>query len=246
MSADDGVGLPDWLEQLRSSLRSTGEDPVWAGRLGIPTGTPARAASVLILFDEDQHGPSLLFIERAATLRSHPGQVAFPGGGADPGDIDSVATALREAKEEIGLEPSGVDILGELPTITVPVSGFRVTPVLGWWRTHSEIGVRDPAEVAAVRQIPIADLADPDNRYAVQHPRGPGGPGFQIDDLLIWGMTAYLVDNVLSRTGWHRPWNRRRSVPVPSRFLGSYPDGSPGPGKDPAVAMTEESGLDDL
>jgi 8-oxo-dGTP pyrophosphatase MutT (NUDIX family) len=223
--------VPGWLGRLRASLTSTEDDPVWARRQDIPAGRTTREAGVLILFDQDEQGPSLLFIERAATLRSHPGQIAFPGGGADPQDADIAATALREANEEVGLDPAGVEVLGELPTITVPVSGFRVTPTVGWWRERSEIGVRDPAEVAAVRQIPIADLADPDHRYAMLHPRGPGGPGFLIDDLMIWGMTGYLVDNVLTRGGWQRPWEENRTMQVPARFLGSYPDGSAGPGR---------------
>lgn len=221
--------VPDWLGRLRAGLTSGTDDPVWARRVDIPPGRATREAGVLILFDEDHDGPSLLFIERAATMRSHPGQIAFPGGGAEEGDDDITATALREANEEVGLQPETVDVVGELPSITVPVSGFRVTGIVGWWRERTEIGVRDPAEVAAVRQIPIAELTDPENRYAMLHPRGPGGPGFLIDDLMIWGMTGYLVDNVLTRGGWQRPWDKKRTMQVPARFLGSYPDGSPGP-----------------
>ena len=87
---------------------------------------------MLILFGEDAaHGPDVLLVERASTLRDHAGQVAFPGGSADPGDADAVATALREAEEETGLAPAGVVPLALLPELFIPPSGFVVTPVAG-------------------------------------------------------------------------------------------------------------------
>jgi 8-oxo-dGTP pyrophosphatase MutT (NUDIX family) len=235
MTADDDLDqLPSWLDPLRDSLDSTDHDPVWASRVKADPAAITRTAGVLILFSEKSGEPDLLFIERAHTMRSHPGQIAFPGGGAEAGDVDLVATALREAEEEVGLQPSGVKIIGELPTITIPVSGFRVTPVLGWWAQPSAVGVRDAAEVAAVWEVPISQLADPANRYAMLHPRGNGGPGFLIGELMIWGMTGYLVDNVLTRGGWRLPWDDQRKMQVPPRFLGAYPDGSAGPRRDGA------------
>lgn len=231
MSAAPEPRVPSWLDRLRASLDSSVDDPEWASRTNTVPGAGEREAGVLILFSEQAAGRELLFIERSATMRSHPGQIAFPGGGAEPEDDDVVDTALREAEEEVGLAPDGVTVFGQLPTVTVPVSGFRVTPVLGWWSEPTEIGVRDPAEVAAVHQIPLTQLTDPATRYAMLHPRGRGGPGFQIGELMIWGMTGYLVDNVLTRGGWRRPWDENRTRQVPARFLGSYPDGSAGPGR---------------
>lgn len=229
---DPRAELPGWLDTLVGSLSVPATEPAWMRQARASMPEPSRDAGVLILFGEGEHGPDLLFTERAGTLRSHPGQVSFPGGGADPEDHDSVDTALREAEEEVGLDPSSVSVVGRLPTIDVPISGFRVTPVLGWWRTPGPIGVVDPAEVAAVDRVPVDHLADPANRYAMLHPRGPGGPGFLVGELLIWGVTGYLLDTVLTRGGWHRSWQQNRTMQVPDRFLGTDPADPPGGGSD--------------
>lgn len=209
---EDGQ-LPEWLDPLRSSLTDPGTPYEF-------TDQERRPAAVLILFGESPEGPDLLFIERSAALRSHPGQVAFPGGGFEPDDHDLAATALREAQEETGLDPAGVQMFGELATIEVPVSGYRVTPELAWWRRPSPVTAADPGEVASVHRIPIATLTDPAHRYAMTHPGGRIGPGFLIDELLIWGLTAHMLNGVLSRGGWQRPWDRSRTMAVPQRYLG--------------------------
>ena len=98
-----------------------------------PEGSDARRGAVLMLFGEGEHGGELLLTERAHHMRSHPGQVSFPGGSIDPGETP-VEAALREAQEETGLDPAGVDVFGELPELWLPPSNFAVTPVLGWWR----------------------------------------------------------------------------------------------------------------
>ncbi|WP_230207741.1 CoA pyrophosphatase [Microlunatus sp. Gsoil 973] len=163
--------LPTWLRPLQHSLSE-------AERTFAAEPAAGRPAGVLVLFGEDRRGPDLLFIERAASLRSHPGQVAFPGGGLEDGDADLVAAALREAAEETGLDPSGVEVFGEMSPLDLEVSGFQVTPVLGWWRQTTPVAVVDPGEVAAVRRVPIADLTTPGNRYTMVHPSGRRGPGF--------------------------------------------------------------------
>ena len=104
-------------------------------------------------FVRRERGPELLLMERAGSLRSHAGQPSFPGGALDPEDGDPqgdgpLRAALREAEEETGLDPAGVQIFGVLPKLYIPVSGFVVTPVLGWWRKPSPVGVVDPAETA--------------------------------------------------------------------------------------------------
>ena len=92
-----------------------------------------------MLFGErSQRGPDLLLTERAHDMRSHPGQVSFPGGSIDAGETP-VQAALREAEEETGLDPAGVEVFGELPELWLPPSNFAVTPVLGWWR-HPDAG----------------------------------------------------------------------------------------------------------
>lgn len=206
----DAPELPGWLRSLQDAVA----DPDRVGQLAITERSPAqpRRAAVLVLFDADTRGPRLLFIERAHHLRAHPGQMAFPGGRYEQDDDDLVATALREAGEETGLAPVGVVPFGTLPSVGVPVSGFDVTAVLGWWRRPSPVAAVDPGEVASVHQIPVGDLSDPGHRVQVRHPSGYRGPGFQVGEVLIWGMTAHLVDAVLELGGWHRPWNRNRVV----------------------------------
>jgi 8-oxo-dGTP pyrophosphatase MutT (NUDIX family) len=201
------VTLPDWLQTLAVALPDV--RPEQLSRFP-PPSEGGRHSAVLVLFGEGADGPDLLFIERAATLRSHAGQPAFPGGAQDDSDAGPVEAALREATEEVGLDPAGVEILGTLPDLWLPPSGFVVTPVLGWWRDPHDVGVVDRAEVAAVARVPIAELADPANRLCVTHPSGWIGPAFEVRDLLIWGFTAGLTDRLLALGGWEVAWDRTR------------------------------------
>jgi 8-oxo-dGTP pyrophosphatase MutT (NUDIX family) len=174
---------------------------------------------VLILFGEGEFGPELLLMERASSLRSHAGQPSFPGGALDPEDGDPKAdgplrAALREAEEETGLDPRGVQLFGVLPKLYIPVSGFVVTPVLGWWRVPTPVGVVDPAETARVFTVPVADLTDPGNRATAVHPRGHAGPAFLVESALVWGFTAGIIDRLLHYAGWERPWDRDKQVPL--------------------------------
>ena len=113
-------------------------------------------------------------------MRSHAGQVSFPGGSVDPSDDGPAPRALREAREEAGLDPAGVDVVGELPSLYLPPSGFVVTPVLAWWREPSPVSVVDPAEVARVVRVPLRELLDPDHRATSRHPSGYLGPAFNV------------------------------------------------------------------
>ena len=97
----------------------------------------------------------------AETLRSHPGQVAFPGGGIESTDVDPVAAALREANEEVGVDPSAVTVLGVLPAAHIPRSGFDVTSVVGWWGDPVPLVPVDVGEIAAVHQVSVASLSRP-------------------------------------------------------------------------------------
>ncbi|MEP7054651.1 MAG: CoA pyrophosphatase [Actinomycetota bacterium] len=174
--------------------------------LSAPLAGPARRGSVLLLFGEGAAGPDLLFIERSATLRTHAGQPAFPGGEQDAGDADAIAAALREAAEEVGLQPETVRVFATLPPVLVPPIGFVVTPVLAHWQAPHVVGPVDLAEVAAVERVPIAELVDPANRCAIRYTSGRQGPAFRVHGLLVWGFTALLTDRVLEWGGWAQPW----------------------------------------
>jgi 8-oxo-dGTP pyrophosphatase MutT (NUDIX family) len=176
-------------------------------RISAPPSGTGRPASVLMLFGEGLNGPDVLLLRRADSLGSHPGQVAFPGGAADPTDDGPVATALREATEETGVLPQGVRPVAVLPELYVPVSGFIVSPVLAHWHEPSPVTPVDPAETAAVARVPIAHLADPANRFRVSHPSGYVGPAFSAPGMLVWGFTAGLLNGLLALGGWERPWD---------------------------------------
>jgi 8-oxo-dGTP pyrophosphatase MutT (NUDIX family) len=191
--------VPAWLRELAAKA-AVMDVP----RMLRPPAVGGRRSAVLILFGD---GPDLLFIQRSEGLRRHPGQPAFPGGAIDDTDDGPVAAALREAVEETGLEPDGVEVLGTLPELFIPRSGFRVVPVLAWWRQPSAVWPVDTGEVAAVERIPVADLADPAHRVMLQGPSGHIGPAFRIGSMLIWGFTAGLVDRLLMLGGWERPWD---------------------------------------
>lgn len=161
---------------------------------------------MLLLFASGPTGPDVLLVERASGLRSHAGQVAFPGGAIDPGETPERA-ALREAHEETGLDVSGVDVAAVLADRFVPPSGFIVSPVLAYWTRPSPVAAVDEAEVASVHRVAIATLADPANRFRVRHPSGLLGPAFAAHRLLVWGFTAGLLDRLLHLAGWERPWD---------------------------------------
>jgi 8-oxo-dGTP pyrophosphatase MutT (NUDIX family) len=222
------VARPDWLTTLAEALADPAQlDPIFAVR----PGTGARQAAVLILIGdaspskgEGEPGPEILFVERPTTMRTHAAQIAFPGGAADPGDADLADTALREAAEETGVDSAGIEVIGQLLPAHVAVSGFDVTGVVGWWARRSPVSAVDPREVATVLVVPVAVLVDPANRARVHHPSGYTGPAFVVDDHLIWGLTAHLLDGVLQLAGWQRPWNADRMLEIPARYLTGRPD----------------------
>jgi 8-oxo-dGTP pyrophosphatase MutT (NUDIX family) len=199
--------IPEWLRELAVAART-----MTIPEALVPPATGGRDAAVLVLFGEGDNGPDLLFIQRSDDLRLHAGQPAFPGGGIDPEDGGPVQAALREATEEVGIDPSGVQVVGALPEVYLYRTGFRVVPVLAWWQRPSAVAPVDPAEVASVERVSVAELADPAVRVTVRLPIGRIGPGFQVKGMLIWGFTAALVDRLLALGGWEKPWDPDRIV----------------------------------
>jgi 8-oxo-dGTP pyrophosphatase MutT (NUDIX family) len=243
VSADDLAGesatdgLPDYLLRLLDAA----VDLPLRHRMPKATAT-ARRSAVLILFGEGPGGPDVLLIEKSAHLRSHAGQPAFPGGQADPGDDYPIGTALREAQEEAGIDPAGVRILATLQELFLGPSDNLVVPVVGWWDDPRDVTAGDPDEVARVARVPLADLADPANRFRVSHPSGYIGPAFAVADMVVWGFTAGLLEAILEAAGLAEPWNERDVRPLPASAVrpyalpGSREDQADGDAAAPTVA----------
>ena len=213
-----------------------------------PASPLNKEAAVLILFGVLDNSPStgefdgcpenvsadldVLLLVRAATLRSHAGQPAFPGGKIDPEDYAHAETtgepvahiaALREAVEETGLDPAGVQILGQLHTLPLPISNFMVTPVLAWWNSPVPVEVVDHNESALIARVPVRDLLNPANRHTayVKHGRtSHRTPAFEVrmpggEEFTVWGFTAILLDGIFDSLGWTVPWDMKKMRPAP-------------------------------
>jgi 8-oxo-dGTP pyrophosphatase MutT (NUDIX family) len=165
-----------------------------------PETRKLRPAGVLVPLIEVEGGWRLVLTKRSSALKHHPGQIAFPGGKVDPEDSGPQAAALREAHEEIGLEPSSVEILGELPPHET-VTGFVMSPFVG--RIVTPFDPRaEPGEVAEIFTVPLDHITDP-ARYSVQARRWRGqrrhyytvpfGPYY------IWGATARILRGLAER-----------------------------------------------
>ena len=212
----------DALAELESLARRGVSWGQYSGPL-TTVGSGSIPAAVLLLFGQgagsvvDPDDLDLLFLERASTLREHPGQVAFPGGRIDMGDRDPAAAALREAQEETAVDPAGVRVLGELSPVPLPVSDYRVVPVLGWWEEPSPVHPVDLAESARVFRVPVSELIAPENRANAQLNRGGRtvmGPAFKVAGTVIWGFTGIILADLLGELGWAVPWDVEATVEV--------------------------------
>jgi 8-oxo-dGTP pyrophosphatase MutT (NUDIX family) len=202
---------PAWLTALAGKAARMTVPPV----LRPPATGDGRPSAVLMLVGETGGQPDLLIVQRSPLLRRHAGQPAFPGGAIETDDAGPVGAALREAAEEAGVEPAGVDVLAVLPDLHIARSGFTVTPVLAWWRQPVPVVPAADGEVTAAVRVRFADLADPANRIRVRHPMGSSGPAFRLPGMFIWGFTAALVDRLLAIGGFERPWDTGQIEDLP-------------------------------
>jgi len=164
---------------------------------------PVRQAAVLVPLVRRPEGLAVLLTRRTDHLNDHAGQVSFPGGRTDPEDADAIATALREAHEEVGLAADEVEVIGVLPTYTT-VTAYEVTPVVGLLAPPRALAL-DPFEVAEVFEVPLAFLMDPANhrRHAFEF-QGlarkfismPWGADANGESYFVWGATAAMLRNL--------------------------------------------------
>lgn len=234
MSTSDG-GARSELEALCARGLEWGADPA----RGVVDPATARTSAVLVLFGVLDAEPArtdavsddattragsvpadldILLQRRAASMRHHAGQISFPGGGVEASDADITQTALREAVEETGLDPSGVEILGALPPLSLASSNNLVTPVPAWWTRTSEVAAVDHREAVEVFRLPVADLLDPANRATAVVNRGTRvvrTPAFVTAGHTVWGFTAIVLNRLFDELDWTLDWDRERTIELP-------------------------------
>jgi 8-oxo-dGTP pyrophosphatase MutT (NUDIX family) len=160
-------------------------------------------AAVLLALYGWPHEPGLIFTERRADLRRHAGEISFPGGRRDEADADLATTALREAQEEIALDPAAVELSGALPPTSTFVTGYRVHPFVGRIAHPAELALKpNPAEVETVLTLSLDVLRE---GYAMRRLVRRGvpihTPTYEVEGQLIWGATARILGDLLQRLG---------------------------------------------
>lgn len=176
---------------------------------GFNAADARHAAGLLLLFPLDEQAHVVLTV-RAGSLERHGGQVSLPGGVVEPGESMEQA-AMREAREEIGLEPGAVRTLGALTPLDIPVSGFRLHPVVASVDRRPELSAAH-GEVARILEVPVDTLLDPaalGHRPLIREGRTFDVPAFRACDVEIWGATAMALAEFLTLLGWSGPLHQR-------------------------------------
>lgn len=201
------------MSRFKDLVKKFHDLPVPQNRIG---GDGRVSAVLMALTDED--ATRIVLTRRSQSLRFHPGQISFPGGSLDHGET-AVEAALREAHEEVGLNPMNVAVLGELPDLSLAASTNSVTPILGVIAPHEEPRAIDEREVESVLFPALTDLAEPEIRCVATIPGHTyRGPAFALDEAFVWGFTAHLLDVLLAVGGWERSWDTTRTVDVPCEY----------------------------
>ena len=202
------AGPPPWA-RLRVDERRLSLDDVRRRLLRSPPGAEPTslvpdsvAAAVLVPLLEVGGEAHVLFIKRPETMSTHQGEIAFPGGKIDPAvDIDVRAAALREAQEEIGLEPASVEIVARLGGVATAASRFTITPFVGFLDRDPEL-VLNPAEVVRVLRVPLSELLDAslyrEERWDAFR-QDMSVFFFELADETVWGATARILTDLLTR-----------------------------------------------
>lgn len=204
------ASLREKLERIRSNDRGLPDE-----MKGIVDPSTLRPASVLLPVYRAGSGSGIVFLRRSDHLGKHAGQIAFPGGGRDPCE-DDVSCALREAREEVGLDPGEVEILGplrRLPTVT----GYVVSPFVGLLRRWPLPLVPDPSEVESIFTVPIERLVEPGVLRVATLEGSREINFFDVGDDVIWGATAHILRGFLElalgkplEAGHEIPWDKVR------------------------------------
>jgi 8-oxo-dGTP pyrophosphatase MutT (NUDIX family) len=188
MSATAALGANLTEVTLREPLRRT---LTARARRELPRGTTTAAAVLLPLFERDSE-VHIWLVRRPTSMRSHAGQVAFPGGKSDPSDGSLLVTALRETEEELGIARANIDVLGALDDI-LTITGFTITPWVGWIAQNVEVRP-NVTEVARAFAPPLRLFLEPATGVA---PRS----GWTVDGELVWGATAAIVHDLVGVLG---------------------------------------------
>jgi 8-oxo-dGTP pyrophosphatase MutT (NUDIX family) len=160
----------------------------------------ARKAAVLVVLYEHEGEPAILFIRRSSTLRAHSGEIAFPGGSVDPTDSSPIMAALREAQEEIGLDPAGVEVLGVLQPVFTVVSNYLIIPVVAFLPRGLGTLHLQASEVTEIILAPLQDLTNPGIFHTEEWMRAGRRRTVYFYDYgsyRIWGATARILNELL-------------------------------------------------